>query len=569
MDHDRRKKEVSHGMSDFKSRYSVNGRDKAAQCIKPLDNYIGWESGEMEDGPERLRSQESDLTKEERMVLDMELSPHGPGLDVLNVSDTKDIHRRKSDVRPLPKAASTLLTKQPRRKSTSEVTIEHHYCRNNSNLQPSLAAWRNNENAAKSNHAGLIGDSETHTVPHLPHLSRRDTLQLSNQPEPVNREESMNIRLNNDHRKYGAYTENVMGKKGLDNQNFTNRQRLPVHSKLTRGRSFSDSDLEDSFMTAEQKEELERLKQHIYETNSRRKCSKKINGRKSDLSSNGCTGKHSTTEGIIFPVLTKKSLKRHSKSHEMVNWSTAPRSLVLLTNGMDTKKTISSKARASVTKDPNLHVDSADYMIETDFSESGTLMNGESNELSIMPSATVHSSENLKKQDLTNRLYFPTPPTSEDGDFSDSFPGVRDRLRARSEPGDVGSRRTFPNFKQFQSRERSESDALKAKVQSFIEKPLPNLPHTTLRVKKSSNEANAKSGYFKMGSGANIAPEPRRRKEGVINIHTCPNLNLYSDRSWMYQGKSSKKHRYIRGPATPAPPVESVFSEDNYKHGSS
>ena len=32
MDHDRRKKEVSHGMSDFKSRYSVNGRDKAAQC---------------------------------------------------------------------------------------------------------------------------------------------------------------------------------------------------------------------------------------------------------------------------------------------------------------------------------------------------------------------------------------------------------------------------------------------------------------------------------------------------------------------------------------------------------
>ena len=59
MDHDRRKKEVSHGMSDFKSRYSVNGRDKAAQCIKPLDNYIGWESEEMEDGPERLRSRES------------------------------------------------------------------------------------------------------------------------------------------------------------------------------------------------------------------------------------------------------------------------------------------------------------------------------------------------------------------------------------------------------------------------------------------------------------------------------------------------------------------------------
>ena len=342
MDHDRRKKEVSHGMSDFKSRYSVNGRDKAAQCIKPLDNYIGWEGGEMEDGPERLRSQESDLTKEERMVLDMELSPHGPGFDVLNVSDTKDIHRRKSDVRPLPKAASTLLTKQPRRKSTSEVTIEQHYCRNNSNLKPSLAAW-GNENAPKSNHEGLIGDSETHTVPHLPPLSRRDTFQLSNQPEPVNREESMNIRLYGDHRRHGAYTENVMLKKGLDNnENFTNRQRLPVHSKLTRGRSFSDSDLEDSFMTAEQKEELERLKQHIYETNSRRKSSKKINGRKSDLSSNGCTGNHSTTEGIIFPVLTEKSLKRHSKSHEMVNWSTAPKSLVLVTNGMDSKKTISS-----------------------------------------------------------------------------------------------------------------------------------------------------------------------------------------------------------------------------------
>ena len=569
MDHDRRKKEVSHGMSDFKSRYSIDGKDNASPSIKPLDNYIGWESGEMEDGPERLRSRESDLIKEERMVLDMELSRHGPGLDVLNVSDTKDIHRRQSDVRQLSKAASTLLTKQPRRKSTSEVTIEQHYCRNNSNLKPSLAAWRN-ENAAKFNHEGFIGDSETHTVPHLPHLSRTDTFELSNQPEPVYREESMNIRLYSDHRRHVAYTENVMGKKGLDNnENFTNRQRLPVHSKLTRGRSFSDSDLEDSFMTVEQKEELERLKQHIYETNSRRKSSKKINGRKSDLLSNGCTGKHSTTEGIIFPVPTEKSLKRHSKSHEMVNWSTAPGSVVSLTNGTDTNRPISGKGRASVTNDPNLYVDLAGYMMERDFYESGTLMNGESNELSIMPSATAHSSENLKKQDLTNRLYFPTPPTSEDGDFSDSFPGVRDRLRARSEPGDVGSRRTFPTFKQFQSRERSESDALKAKVQSFIEKPLPNLLHTTLRVKKSSNEATAKLGHFKTGSGANIAPDPRRRKEGVINIHTCPNLNLYSDRSWMYQGKSSKKHRYIRGPATPAPPVESVFSEDNYKHDSS
>lgn len=568
MDHDRRKKEVSHGMSDFKSRYSVDGKDNASQSIKPLDNYIGWESAEMEDGPERLRSRESDLIKEERMVLDMELSRHGPGLDVLNVSDTKDIHRRKSDVRPLPKAASTLLTKQPRRKSTSEVTIEQHYCRNNSNLKPSLAAWRNNEDAAKSNHAGLIGDSETHTVPHLPHLSRKDTFQLSNQPEPVNREDSMNIRLYNDHRRYGAYTENVMGEKGLDNQNFTNRQHLPVHSKLTRGRSFSDSDLEDSFMTVEQKEELERLKQHIYETNSRRKNCKKINGRKSDLSSDGSTCKHSTAEGIIFPVLTERSLKRHSKSHEIVNWGTAPGS-VLLTNGTEANKLNSGKARASVTKDPKSNVDSAGYVTQTDFDENAILINGESKELPIMPSATAYSSENLEKQDLTNRLYFPTPPTSEDGDSSDSFPEVRDRLRARSEPGDVGSRRTFPTFKQFQSRERSESDALKAKVQSFIEKPLPNLPHKTLRVKKSSNEATAKSGHFKTGSGANIAPEPRRRKEGVINIHTCPNLNLYSDRSWMYQGKSSKKHRYIRGPATPAPPVESVFSEDNYKHGSS
>lgn len=564
MDHDRRKKEVSHGMSDFKSRYS---RDKAAQCIKPLDNYIGWESGEMEDGPERLRSQESDLTKEERMVMDMELSHHGPGFDVLYVSDTKDIHRRKSDVRP-PEAASTLLTKQPRRKSTSEVTMEQHSCRNNSNLKPSLAARRNSENAAKSNHAGLIGDSETHSVPHLPHLSRRDTFQLSNQPEPVNREESMNIRLYNDHRSYSVYTENVMEKKGLDNQNFTNRQRLP-HSKLTKGRSFSDSDLEDSFMSVEQKEKLDRLKQHIYETNSRRKICKKINGRKSDLSSNGCTCKHWTGEGIIFPVLTEKSLNRHSKGNEIVNWGTAPGSVVLLTNGTEADKLNSGKATASVTKDPKSYEDSAGHMTQTDFDESGNLISGESKELPITPSASAHSSENLEKQDLTNRLYFPPPPTSEDGDSSDSFPGVRDRLRARSEPGDVGSRRTFPTFKQFQSRERSESDALKAKVQSFIEKPLPNLPHTTLRVKKSSNEATAKSGHFKTGSGTNIGPEPRRKKEGVINIHTCPNLKLYSDRSWMYQGKSSKKHRYIRGPATPAPAVESVFSEDNYEHDSS
>jgi len=314
--------------------------------------------------------------------------------------------------------------------------------------------------------------------------------------------------------------------------------------ELTRSRSFSDSEVEDSTrFSAEQKEKLERLKHQILEKNLKRKDGEKVSGVQQ---SSGLTRESR------FPVLTEKSLKRYAKYHE------------------GTLSTINADQRISavidVSSERNRDSDSSD--IETAGNKTSNSSNAEkalSGEFITAPplSALPYFQNNPVIKRKTNGSDIPTPPNSEDGDCESVSIISVGRSRARSEPGDVASRKVS-TVQQLQNRSRSETYQLNSKVQSFVMKPLPALPPSTLRVKKQAlGEITSKAGHFKSGANAIVTLESQReRKEGEINIHTCPNMNLFSDKSWMYQEVSRKRHRYIRGPATPVPSVEFVFRKD-------
>ena len=582
MDNNRLTRSVD-GKAKCKSRYSVSGRENIVDSIRALEIKTVSGTRASEDMSEHDRSdlqrdikRQTGLNAEESVEFTNDTSL-GLGLETTRF---KEGNRRKSEVNPLAKATLTTFT-QPRRKSTSEVTIGigRHRCSSNSNFRPSplafpsqtvSVAWRNDESVCKETSSAsttrkrIICDNErvgeTLAFPAMPRVNVSEKFPLSSS-EPTHRDKnSKDNRLQSEHHMINAHREHLPEKGHLDSKQDLANRRLPVseaHGEPTRSRSLSDSDLEDSFMTTAQREKLDRLKSQIYEINSKRKNCRKISGSTCKPDFNGC--KQSTgctsTEASMFPVLTEKSLKRHSKSHEKVIWPHTSDGAII---SSEADQTISDASY------PNSNVHSVGHMAQTEFDNSVTSMNVKSTELPLTPSTLAYSRENTQK---LSKIHFPTPPISDEDDSSESITVIIERLRARSEPGDVGSRK-LSTAKQNQSRARLENVALKEKVQSFVEKPLPALPPTTLRVKKSPNGVPAKSGQFKSGTNANIAPEPREKKEGVINIHSCPTLNLFSDRSWMYQDKSKKKHRYIRGPATPVPPVDFVFNKNTEPDGS-
>ena len=574
--------------TDDKSLSSVNGRENIVESIK-ASKIKDWGrravDDEVDHGSDLRRNvrRETGLNTEESEALRnkrLSLLSHDRAIGTARFEEGS---RRNSEVQLLPKDMLATLP-QTRRKSTSEV--ERHNG-STSNLKPTLAsqeivsdAWMSGEfvcndtSSTASKHSS--GDSErfseTLTFPALSRVNVRGKFELSSSG-PTHCKESKGIQLHSEHHGIYARTEHLTDAKGhFGNQDFAQKLLLPAPEKgeSTRRRSLSDSQVvENSTMSAEQREKqekLDRLKRQIYETNLKKKnknC-RKMSG--SNGNSKQSTG-YMAAGKSIFPVLTEKSLKRHSKSHEMGRYWAPTESLSAIT-ATDTDKTLSdpntnTSDTSFAADNANTIVDSAGHMVGTDLDRRDTSLNTElSSELPPMPPALAYSTDNHQVKRESNRLHFPTPLNSE-GDSSESISVIIERLRARSEPGDVATRK-LSSAEQFQlqSRARSETDALKVKVQSFVERPLPALPPSTLRVKRSAlNQVPAKSGHFKSGVNALITPEPREKKEGVINIHNCPNLNLFSDQSWMYQDKSRKKHRYIRGPATPVPSVDFVFGK--------
>lgn len=113
---------------------------------------------------------------------------------------------------------------------------------------------------------------------------------------------------------------------------------------------------------------------------------------------------------------------------------------------------------------------------------------------------------------------------------------------------------------------KKESNELRPKIKAFIEKPVPEISPSSLLIHRRSTVADISMGGFsKAGSSTAHAPAaPERKKSmGVVNIHTCPNVNVFTDRSWMYQDRRAEKCRYIRAPQTPIPPISEVFHPNN------
>ena len=465
--------------------------------------------------------------------------------------------RRKSERQSLPKAMLTPQVINTRRKSASELEPKPDDRRrtgqNSEILGPTVPFTHWNEgdmyhgrrdtshNYDSDRAAGVI---QTLPFPAMAHVNSEESEELKLSSSRAQRKESKISRL--------SPTVNSERLVRFENDSPTHRISLPdsgqgnlsgkriSDQELARNRSFSDSEVEDSLrISAEQREKLERLKRQILEKNLKRKDGRKVSGVQQ---STGLTGESR------FPVLTEKSLKRYAKYHETAGHTAASLSTI------NADQMIS--ALIDVSLEQNRDSDTETARDKSDKSSSAEKTSGEPSTLTCFETNPVIN----QKTDVS---YIPTPPNSEDGDFESISIISVERSRARSEPGDVATRKVS-TVQQLQDRSRSETYQLNSRVQLFVKKPLPALPPSTLRVKKQAlDEMASKAGHFKAGANANATLEgPRERKEGVINIHTCPNMNLFSDKSWMYQELSRKRHRYIRGPATPVPPVEFVFGKD-------
>ena len=535
---------------------SVNGRENTAKSIevsKIRDQVRGVdhnEFGHKADFLESLLRQETGNAEAESFAIEGPL--HG---QETSISGFRVETPRKSEGQSLPKALLAPQVINTRRKSASELELKPDNRRrtspqNSENLGPTsvpFTSWDEGDMCHERRDTSLNDYENDRVVQTLtsPTTSR------------VNLDEGEELKLLSSgraHRKESKINQLKSGENAATNtehlvcfeNDSTHRISLPdsgqgnllwkriSDQELTRSRSFSDSEVEDSTrISAEQREKLERLKRQILEKNLKGKDGKKVSGVQQNT---GLTGESR------FPVLTEKSLKRYAKYHE-----TALAAASLSTINADQRISALFDVRSNQNRD-------------SDVEKARDKSNAEKTSSEII---TLAYSEINPVKRKTNRSDIPTPPNSEVGNFeSISIISVED-LQARSEPGDVATRK-ISTVRELQNHSRSKTYQLNTKVQSFVKKPLPALPPSTLRVKKQTlDEMTSKAGHFKAGANANVTLErPRERKDGVINIHTCPNMNLFSDKSWMYQELSRKRHRYIRAPATPVPPVEFVFRKD-------
>ena len=541
-------------------RSSVNGRENLAKSFDVsmihrdqgtgVDDYeLGYKAGLRESLPRR----ETEQAEAESFVIEGPLHGQETSISGFGVGT-----RRKREGQSLSKATLTPQVINTRRKSASELELKpadrgRMRPPNSENLGPTsvpFTHWNEGDtfherrDTSQNNYeSDRVVKTSTFPATSRVNFDVGEQLKLSSSGRAPRKESKIN-RLKSGE----SAIVNSERYVHFENDSPTHKLSLPdpgqgnllwkrmSDQELTRSRSLSDSEMEDSTrISAEQGEKLERLKLQILEKNLKRKDDRKVSVVQQ---STGLTG-----EGR-FPVLTEKSLKHYAKYHETVH---AAASL----STINTDQRISALINLSAEQN-------------RDSSDKSSDVEKTSGEFFAAPSVSALTySEKKPVINQTNGSDIPTPPNSEDGDFEwISIISVA-RSRARSEPGDVHTRKVS-TVQQLENRSRSESYQLNTKVQSFVKKPLPALPPTTLRMKKQApGEMTSKAGHFKAGANANVTLEwPREKKEGEINIHTCPNMNLFSDISWMYQELSRKKHRYIRSPATPVPSVESVFRKD-------
>ncbi|XP_022782455.1 uncharacterized protein LOC111323391 [Stylophora pistillata] len=313
--------------------------------------------------------------------------------------------------------------------------------------------------------------------------------------------------------------------------------------ELTGHINFSDSQAEDTTrMTDEQRNKLERLKQQIFLDNTRRKWGRKLSENKVAKST------HSNVTGETkLPVLTGEAVKRHLRCHETPITVSKPLSMY------DSGSNFEPTDRGTPLQNQNYDRDAVFKLARHDSASDQF-----DAPLNMDPFTSAYYEHHSQRKSNEHDFELSRPPIGEEGDF-ESIAVFMGRLRTRSEPGDLVSRKVS-TVHQLHTRTRSENNELRTKVQLFVKKPLPALPPSTLRVKKQV--INEVTSHSISGAHASASWTPRERREGIVNIHTCPNLNVFSDRSWLYQDVSRNRHRYIRGPATPVPPVDFVFRED-------
>jgi uncharacterized protein YkuJ len=112
---------------------------------------------------------------------------------------------------------------------------------------------------------------------------------------------------------------------------------------------------------------------------------------------------------------------------------------------------------------------------------------------------------------------------------------------------------------------KNESNEIHRKIKAFIDQPVPELSPSSLLIRRSTVANISFEGFSKGGSTDHAQLSERKKSHEIVNIHTCPNVNVFTDRSWMYQDRRAQKCRYIRMPQTPVPTISEIFDKKDTK----
>ena len=463
-------------------RSSANGRENTAKSTdvsKIRDQVRGVDDNEFGHKADLRKSpmrRETGNAEAESFAIEGPL--HG---QETSISGSRVGTRRKSAGQSLPKALLTPQFINTRRKSASELELKPDNRRrtspqNSENLGPTSVpftswddgdVWHERRDTSLNDYeSDRVVQTMTFPAMSRVNLDADEEVKLLSSVRAHRKESKINLLKSGENATVSS--ERLMR---FENDS-THRISLPdpgqgnlswkriSDQELTRSRSFSDSEVEDSTrISAEQREKLEFLKRQILEKNLKGKDGRKGGGQQST----GLTGESR------FPVLTEKSLKHYAKYHET---GLAAASL----------STINADQRISALLDVSSE-QNRDSDIETARDKSDKSSNAEKTSSEFI---SLSYSENNPVKRKTNGSDILTPQNSEVGSFESLISIISvEGSRARSEPGDVATRK-ISTVQQLQNRSRSKTYQLNTKVQSFVKKPLPALPPSTLRVKKQT-----------------------------------------------------------------------------------
>lgn len=162
---------------------------------------------------------------------------------------------------------------------------------------------------------------------------------------------------------------------------------------------------------------------------------------------------------------------------------------------------------------------------------------------------------------LIQKVHFASLINNKDLAEEDSSSSKQLKQIQRESTESAANQESYDSFSEVQSSTSSwqeESEQLNSKIKKFVAKLNTTSPPSSLKIRRSTIHDISVQSHSKRSKDP-VQGIERKKVYGVVNMHTCPNVNVFKDRSWMYQDRRGEKCRYIREPPSPIPPIEHVF----------